>query len=148
MSDKNKEYQIRKKLAELNVLVVDDSRFDRDLVIATLKKIGIDQIQVAENGKIAASKVSNLQAMKQGFDIIFLDSKMPAQDGLGFLKWMRGDFKLRNQIVIVTTGTSDFSDASGFIDLGVKAFVVKPVTLKVLEGKIFEILGLGQKHAS
>lgn len=146
MSDKNQDLAIKRRLADMHVLVVDDSAFDRELITKTLNKIGIYSVHIAENGIIARSKLETNLVLKKSFDLIFLDSQMPAQDGASLLKWMRGEFKLRNQPVIMTTGTSNMQDVNEFIKYGVREFVIKPVTLEILQTKIFEALNLGEKN--
>lgn len=147
MADNNQEIKIQLSLSKLQVLLVDDSLFDRELAVASLKKIGITKVQVAENGTIAINKIQNALEMRTPYDLIFLDSRMPAQDGVSVLSWMRKDHRLHHQPVIITTGTLQIEDVREFIDLGAKGFVVKPVTLDVLRSKILEALHLGQTRA-
>jgi len=147
MGDNKQDLAIKRRLADMQVLVVDDSAFDRELIVKTLNKIGIFGIQIAENGSIARNKIETALALQKVFDLIFLDSQMPSQDGAGLLKWIRGEFKLRYQPVIMTTGTSNMQDVHEFIKFGVREFVIKPVTLEILQSKIFEALNIGKKNA-
>ena len=86
-------------------------------------------------------------AVKKPFDLVLLDSKMPTQSGLSLLKWLRKEPKMKHQPVIITTGTSDAINVQDFIELGVDGFIVKPITLDVLETKIFQALAIGIKSA-
>ncbi len=138
----------KKKIEYLSVLVVDDSQFDRDLLIAILRKVGIQGIQVAENGSIASNKIENAIAIRKRFDIIFLDSKMPSQDGPSLLRRIRADQKLNGQIVIITTGSSNKKEVKEYLDIGIQDFIIKPVSLEVLKDKISAIANSVQKNAS
>ncbi len=152
MVDNGKKMDAQKLLTRLSVLVVEDSDFDRELAITTLQKIGIQKIQVAENGSLAIGKITNALAIKKPFDVIFLDAKMPSEDGLKVLNWIRKEPKLKNQIVVMVTATTNSSDVAAFIDLGISGYVVKPLTLEVLQSKVNDILSLleeqKKRHAS
>jgi PAS domain S-box-containing protein len=62
-------------LRELNILIVDDSETNRQLIRAYLKKLK-HKITEAENGQIAINKIQ-----EQHFDIILMDIQMPVMDG-------------------------------------------------------------------
>lgn len=138
----------KKKLEYLSVLVVDDSQFDRDLLIAILRKIGIHGIQVAENGSIAGNKIENAIAIRKKFDIIFLDSRMPSQDGPSLLRQIRSEPKLNGQIVVITTGSSNKKEVQEYLNMGIQDFIIKPVSLEVLKDKMNFIASSVIKNAS
>jgi two-component system chemotaxis response regulator CheY len=149
MAERNQNYKILGLLAQLSVLVVEDSVFDRELAVATIKKIGIRKVHVAENGSSAVAKIQNALAVRRPFDIIFLDARMPVQDGVSLLKWIRNEPKLRDQIVIMTSASSAIAEVAELIDLGISSYVVKPLTVDVLQTKIYEALSLQKdRHAS
>jgi len=147
MADKKRELEIQKKIGVLSALVIDDSRFDRELIAAMLIKIGLSTIQTAENGHVAQGKLKTALAIRKPYDLIFLDSQMPLQDGLHLLQWMRQDSKLSDQMVIITSGTADLKAISNFIELGAKGFVVKPIKFEILKEKILSALNLEIKNA-
>jgi len=140
MSSKIPDSNLQKRLNTFNALVVDDSHFDRELAIAILRKMGIGHIQTAENGNVAATKIENALSARKPFDIILIDSRMPGQNGLNLLKWIREESKIQDQFVIVTTGTSDIKDVQQFIELKNVKFVIKPLSYDVLKAKILETL--------
>ncbi|MEK6773541.1 MAG: response regulator [Bdellovibrionota bacterium] len=145
MAETNQNMDIPEMITGLCVLVVEDSEFDRALTIATLKKIGIGKIQVAENGRLAIAKIKNAIAVKKPFDIILLDAKMPTEDGMKVLGWIRGEPELKKQVVIMITATVSSEEVVKFIELGINGYVVKPLILGVLQSKIFEILNIPNK---
>jgi CheY-like chemotaxis protein len=140
--------EIQLRFKELHILVVDDSSFDRELAVATLRKLGIHNVQIAENGSVGIGKIRNAKAVHKPFDVILLDSKMPTLDGLSLVKWLRSESKLRNQAIIVTTGTVEAAEVKQFIEVGANLFIVKPVSLPMLKTKILEAIGLEKKNAS
>lgn len=73
----------------MKVLVVDDSKAMRMIVVRTLKQTDYAQAEVvqAEDGAIALEK-----AKTEGpFDLILSDWNMPNMDGLEFLKALRAE---------------------------------------------------------
>ena len=59
--------------------------------------------------------------------ILLLDIKMPKMDGLAVLKQIREDDKLRLLPVIILTTSKDEEDRIRSYDLGVNAYIQKPV---------------------
>ncbi|MBL9214004.1 MAG: response regulator [Opitutaceae bacterium] len=59
--------------------------------------------------------------------VVLLDLKMPRLDGLGVLRQVKGDPKLRTIPVVVMTSSREESDVVGSYRLGVNAYVVKPL---------------------
>jgi two-component system chemotaxis response regulator CheY len=135
-----------KRLKSLHILVVEDSDFDRELLVSTLKAIGIDRVQVAENGRIASSKVDTALAINKPFDMVISDWKMPSLDGHSLLKSIKGNSKLQMTSVIVTTGSSSTDDVVAFGAAGVDGYIVKPVTREVIEEKILKVLRERKKN--
>jgi two-component system, response regulator len=59
--------------------------------------------------------------------VVLLDIKMPRLDGLEVLKQMRSDEKLKRVPVVILSSSREESDLIRSWDLGVNAYVVKPV---------------------
>lgn len=59
--------------------------------------------------------------------ILLLDIKMPKMDGLAVLKQIREDGQLRRLPVIILTTSTAEEDRLRSYDLGVNAYIVKPV---------------------
>ena len=58
---------------------------------------------------------------------ILLDIKMPRMDGLEALRIIRGDEKLKTIPVVILTSSREEQDLFNSYNLGVNAYVVKPV---------------------
>lgn len=61
--------------------------------------------------------------------VLLLDIKMPRMDGLEVLQQMRQDERLRRIPVVMLTSSREESDLARSWDLGVNAYVVKPVDI-------------------
>ncbi len=59
--------------------------------------------------------------------VILLDIKMPRMDGIEVLREVRGSDALKHLPVVVLTSSREETDLARSWDLGVNAYVVKPV---------------------
>ena len=62
--------------------------------------------------------------------VLLLDIKMPRMDGIEVLKTIRGDDKLKTLPVVMLTSSREEQDLIKSYELGVNAYVVKPVDFK------------------
>ncbi|MCQ2591532.1 MAG: response regulator [Treponema sp.] len=79
----------------------------------------------ASNGKDAVSQIIDLQP-----DLVILDIKMPGLTGIDVLNQIMSYFTQKNLPVpafIILSGYSDFEYAKNAINLGAKAYLLKPV---------------------
>ena len=60
--------------------------------------------------------------------MVFLDLKMPKVDGLEVLKQIKSDKRLKLIPVVVLTSSREENDIVESYELGVNAYVVKPVS--------------------
>jgi two-component system response regulator len=58
---------------------------------------------------------------------VLLDIKMPRMDGLEVLKRMRADERMKRIPVVILSSSREESDLARSWDLGVNAYVIKPV---------------------
>ena len=106
-----------------NILIVDDEQLIRQGLRARIEYLGIDvdEIFEAENGLMAL----RLQE-EHPIDVVITDIRMPDMDGLELIQEMQ---KKNNQIkFVVLSGYAEFSYAETAIRLGVKAYLMKPVS--------------------
>jgi len=108
-------------LTVMRILVIDDERAIRN----SLKEILTDEgysVEVAEDGEGGLE-----QAMKEHFDIIFCDIKMPGKDGLEVLETIHEEGL--DTAVIMISGHGDISTAVDCIKKGAFDFIEKPLDL-------------------
>ncbi len=77
-----------------------------------------------------------LSKIKEGFDIVILDIKMPGMNGLELLKKMLGE--QRKIPVIINTAYSRYKN--NFMSWAAEAYVVKSSNLDELKNSIREVL--------
>lgn len=100
------------------VLVVDDSELTRDLVVATLREMGLEVLE-AVNGEAA---LALLEAEEVGLVVTDLD--MPVLDGFGLIRRIRLSTRARLPIVVLST-RGDEADVRRASELGADAYLVK-----------------------
>lgn len=128
-------------MSDLNmkILVVDDFSTMRRIVKNLLRQLGFVNIEEAEDGAQAYTKLK-----KGGYGFIVSDWNMPNLDGLGLLKKVREDDELKELPILMVTAEAEKEKVVQAIQAGVNNYIVKPFTGEVLKekmDKIFEKLG-------
>ena len=123
-------------LAQLKILVVDDTTTSRMLLRDALENLGFRQIQVAADGEQALKMM-----MTAPCHIIISDYNMPEMDGLALLRAVRGHQTVRKLPFILLTGRGDRDLVVKAAQTGVNNYVVKPFTNAVLREKIEQVMG-------
>lgn len=120
----------------LQVLVVDDATFVRDIIKRTLRKM-IPEVELLEaiNGKRALALMTANQV-----DIILSDWEMPEMSGEELLAWVRENPKYLNTPFIMITSRGDRNDVVQAVKTGVSDYLTKPFTVEELEAKILKQL--------
>lgn len=101
---------------QLNLLLVDDSPFFRNMLSPLLSAAGYD-VTIAES----ASEALKLKDNGLSFDVIVSDIEMPEMDGIQFANEIRNDPKWRNTPIIALSShtspeTIEKSRQAGFLD--------------------------------
>ena len=118
------------------LLIVEDSEDDVFFLRRALKSVGISgSVHVANDGQEAidymAGKGKFADRHKYPLpSLILLDLKLPKVDGLEVLGAVKGDPRTRAIPVVMLTSSREESDLVRSYELGVNAFVVKPVGFK------------------
>jgi two-component system chemotaxis response regulator CheY len=119
-------------------LVVDDFSTMRRIVRNLLKELGYSNVDEAEDGQMALSKLRS-----ESFDFVISDWNMPVMDGLTMLQNIRADPALAKLPVLMVTAEAKKENIIAAAQAGANGYVVKPFTAATLDeklGKIFEKL--------
>ncbi|HEV2436124.1 MAG TPA: response regulator [Verrucomicrobiae bacterium] len=114
------------------ILLVEDNERDVELTLAALEEHNLaNEVVTARDG---AEALDYLYRRGQFADhanglpvVVLLDLKMPKVDGLEVLRQMRGDAALKHVPVVMITSSREEQDLVNSYQLGVNAYVVKPV---------------------
>ena len=122
----NKKIDISSPVAASNlpkrVLVVDDSPVNRAVLKAMLTKLGVTDIELAEDGKVALERLEENPA----FDLVMSDMWMPVMDGAELIKRIRADERFAQLKVCAIT--ADVEARTNYRELGFDVILLKPVT--------------------
>lgn len=114
------------------ILLVEDSPNDLELTLIALERSQLaNDVVVARDGAEALDYLlrnGEHEERRQGNPaVILLDLKLPKIDGLEVLKTLRENPDLKSVPVVMLTSSKEESDLIRAYDLGVNAYVVKPV---------------------
>lgn len=124
-----------KKDTPIRILVVEDVLTTRLFMKKALKKMGYTDIVLADDGDSA------LIELKRGkFDLVLCDWNMPNISGLEFLQQMRKIRHLRFTPFLLVTSEMDKDRVKEAMRAGVDQYIVKPIDVVSLEGKIQKAL--------
>jgi CheY-like chemotaxis protein len=122
------------------ILLVEDNPRDVELTMAALAKCQLaNEIVLARDGAEALDLLlgqgaSHNRALVPA--VVLLDLKLPKVDGLEVLERLKSDTARRHIPVVMLTSSREERDLIRSYDLGVNAFVVKPVDF----GAFFEAI--------
>ena len=123
-------------MSKVNVLIVDDASFIRDLMKKGLRSQfpGI-QLEEAVNGRKAQQIIA-----AQSFDLILCDWEMPEMSGLELLSWFRQQAEYKTVPFIMVTSRGDKDNVVQAIQAGVSDYIGKPFTQEQLITKVTKAL--------
>ena len=123
-------------------LVVDDFSTMRRIVRNLLKELGYSNVDEAEDGQMALSKLRS-----EPFDFVISDWNMPVMDGLTMLQNIRSDPALSKMPVLMVTAEAKKENIIAAAQAGANGYVVKPFTAATLDEKLAKIFEKLEKGA-
>jgi CheY-like chemotaxis protein len=114
------------------ILLAEDNQNDVDLTILALSEYKLaNNIEVVNDGVEVMEYLRSegrFKERKSGHPaVILLDLKMPRMDGISVLKEIKSDPDLKLIPVVMVTSSREETDLLKSYELGVNAYVVKPV---------------------
>lgn len=128
------------------ILLAEDDPKDVELILEAMAENNLANKMVVVNdgveameylrceGKFASRKPDNPA-------LVLLDIKMPRMSGIDVLRNIRGDAKLKRIPVIMLTSSREERDLNQSYDLGVNAYVVKPIGFQQFINAVKQIGG-------
>ena len=126
------------------ILLAEDNIHDVELTLSALEEHNLaNEVVVVRDGAEAldylfargkfAGQTNGLPA------VVMLDLKMPKVDGLEVLRQMKSDPNMRRIPVVMITSSREEQDLVRSYELGVNAYVVKPVDFQQFVNSIKQI---------
>ena len=126
------------------ILLVEDDPKDVELTLTALEEYNLaNEVLVVGDGEDALDYLhcrGTFRTRTQGNPaVMLLDLKLPKVDGLEVLKEIKSDEKLKVIPVVVLTSSREEKDMVASYQLGVNAYVVKPVDFHEFVNAIKEL---------
>jgi CheY-like chemotaxis protein/class 3 adenylate cyclase len=112
------------------ILVVDDDRVNREILVRTLQKQGYD-LATADDGHATLALLR-----LQRFDLILLDISMPEMDGYQVLEQIRGDPALREIPVVMLSAIEQAESIARCLEIGAVDYLTKPFNAVILRARV------------
>lgn len=114
------------------ILLAEDDQKDIELTLAALEEINLaNKVDVVKDGEEALDYLFKRGKYKNRENgnpvVVMLDLKMPKIDGLEVLRQIKESDLLHHIPVVILTSSKMESDLITSYNLGVNAFVIKPV---------------------
>src|SRR5436309_13266189 len=123
-------------MATADVLLVDDSKVMREMIVACLRP---------EQGIVFSHAASGLEAIERlslkAYDLVILDLNMPDIGGVEVVEFIRSQDRLRKLPILIVTTRGDEASRSRALDAGASRFMTKPFSPESLLGEVRGLLG-------
>ncbi|MBI3297727.1 MAG: response regulator [Elusimicrobia bacterium] len=121
------------------ILAVDDDASVCDLYETSLAVLGYDVMCASSGGKAKEA------LKKRKPDVILMDIMMSDQDGISLTRDIRSDPETAHIPIIIVSGLSDAATLNDALLFGAADYLVKPLDMDVLKGKLEHALALKKK---
>ncbi|MCP5053095.1 MAG: response regulator [bacterium] len=115
-----------KELEGVSALVVDDTPVNREIFEKMLTRWGINP-QMADSGEKAIETLRQAAKENKNFDIVLMDVQMPMMNGFEAIEQIRKEDNIKHTPIVVMTSAGLKGDAKLCRELGVSAYLKKPV---------------------
>ncbi|MBZ5695902.1 MAG: response regulator [Acidobacteriia bacterium] len=127
-------------LHDMRVLVVDDNATNRHILVKMLENWGM-QPTAAESGAKAIVTLGEAKGLGRVFPLILLDAQMPEMDGFALAESIKRNPAWRGATVMMLSSAGQRGDAMRCRELGIAAYLTKPVRKEELLDAILTALG-------
>jgi PAS domain S-box-containing protein len=135
------------QLRNLHALIVDDNFTNRKVLTGMLTRWGMKPTAV-EGARAALQALEVAKSTGRPFPLILLDGQMPEMDGFTLAERIKKDPELVGATIMMLTSAGHLGDAARCRELGISAYLVKPIRQGELLQGICDILNLSlQKKA-
>ena len=121
----------------MNVLIVDDSKIMRSMIVKTLLLSGLPlaEIHQAGNGKEGLEELD-----RSKIDLVLTDINMPVLSGIDMVRKLRANAQMQKLPVVVISSEGSETRIDSLAQLGAR-FLHKPFTPESLREVVLELTG-------
>ncbi len=134
-------------LRAVKVLVVDDNRTNRRILEGMLGRWEMKSTS-AQDGEEALAKLSEAHEAGAPFVLILMDMHMPKMDGFELIERIRQEKDSSTATIMMLTSAGHRGDAARCQELGVAAYLLKPIRQSELREAIARVLGAKEQKGA
>ncbi|PAY00046.1 hybrid sensor histidine kinase/response regulator [Pseudoalteromonas sp. HM-SA03] len=120
------------------ILLVEDNEVNQIVALSMLRKLGITDVEVAENGLVAIELLKSHQDECR-FEVILMDCQMPEMDGYRTTELIRdgvaGESYQRVKVLAMTANAMS-GDREKCLNAGMNDYLTKPISEEPLSEKL------------
>jgi len=132
-------------LRGVKVLIVDDNRTNRRILQGMLKRWDMESTSV-ESGEEALVRLSAAQDEGAPYGLVLTDMNMPKMDGFDLIEQIRQRPELSMATIMMLSSVGHRGDAARCQELGVAAYLLKPIRQSELQEAIARVLGAREQN--
>jgi len=122
------------------VLVVDDNATNRKILCEVTSGWGM-RAQAVEDGPSAIRHMDLAQRAGKAYRVALIDARMPEMDGFQLAERVQQDPRLAGAVIMMLTSSGRRGDAARCRQLGIAAYLVKPIRNNELMQALLTVLG-------
>ena len=134
-------------LRDVKVLVVDDNSTNRRILEGMLLRWEM-KATLVDGGAAALAELSGAREAGVPFGLILTDMHMPDMDGFALVEQIRNRPELSTATIMMLTSAGHRGDAARCQELGVSAYLLKPIRQSELREAVARVLGAREQEGA
>jgi two-component system, sensor histidine kinase and response regulator len=126
-------------LQGVKVLIVDDNRTNRRILQGLVERWGMKPTMVSD-GEQALIELSAKKNVEEAYGLILTDMHMPKMDGFGLVEHVKDNLEIPTPTIMMLTSGGQKGDAARCAELGIAAYLLKPIRQAELREAIIRVL--------
>lgn len=128
----------KKEPKDYMVLIVDDSKMDREIMKKSIIPLGVSYIEAADGQEA----LGLIKSGEYDIDACLIDIEMPRMDGYTLAGEIRKYTKFKNMPLIACTSRTSKSDRMRGVEVGMNEYVTKPYSTEYLTNIVRKSINL------
>ena len=130
----------REALKGLRAMIVDDNSTNRRILSEQLGAVGL-KVTAVEGAQAALTELWRAKAESEPFALIIMDYHMPEMDGLQLAERIKELPGIAGSTILMLTSGGQTGDSARSRELGMAAYLTKPISQKQLYQVVAQVLG-------